>query len=223
MTLVRIVLAVVVTALPQSSADGSAGDVQKRARAAVAKADVQSKLEFGNLNEPDWLPQSSGRSMPGANIAVGAGTGSMLLYVGIAVGAFLLLLTAYRLVLNRQERVLEGEGGLQAAVGSNGPARSAEAWLQEADQLAGEGRWTEAVHALLHAAIRILSEEFGPPRASRTSRELIEQFHLDEPRRHAFRALVSTVEAAFFGGRDLEADGYRACREYALSLGRPAA
>jgi hypothetical protein len=67
--------------------------------------------------------------------------------------------------------------------------------------LAAEGRYGEAVHALLLAAIALLARRFRLPLPpSRTSRELLSAVPLEGRAREAFAGLVQTVERSWFGG-----------------------
>jgi hypothetical protein len=84
----------------------------------------------------------------------------------------------------------------------------------EAERLAAEGRWGEALHALLLQAIRHLTA--GSPvalRASYTSRELLRLVPLSGEARQAFAGLVRAVELSLFGGAPVGPDEYRENRE----------
>ncbi len=75
--------------------------------------------------------------------------------------------------------------------------------------LAAEGRYGEAVHALLLAAIALLARRFRLPLPpSRTSRELLRALPLQGPAREAFAGLVRTVERSWFGGEPVGAADY---------------
>ncbi len=90
------------------------------------------------------------------------------------------------------------------------PARS---WLREADALAAEGRYAEAVHHLLFRSI----EDIGRrrPRLVRpalTSRELAAAEALPPPARGLFARIAALVEHSLFGGRPVEAADWTAAR-----------
>lgn len=94
------------------------------------------------------------------------------------------------------------------------PARETGPSPSEAERLAAEGRWAEAVHALLLIAVRRLCARFSVPHASsRTSRELCRALPLQGEAREAFAGLVRTVEVSLFGGLPLGPDDYRASLE----------
>ena len=102
--------------------------------------------------------------------------------------------------------------GVEVAPGGAPAAASAPALnlsFDDASRLAAEGRYAEAVHALLLAAIRHFAERSRtaiPP--SRTSRELVRLLPLGPDAREAFAELVRTVELSLFGGVDLGAEDY---------------
>jgi hypothetical protein len=80
--------------------------------------------------------------------------------------------------------------------------------------LAAEGRYMEAVHALLLAAIALLSRRFRLPLPpSRTSRELLRALPLQGAAREAFAGLVGTVERSWFGGAAIGPEEYEASVE----------
>ncbi|MGZ8418453.1 MAG: DUF4129 domain-containing protein [Allosphingosinicella sp.] len=90
------------------------------------------------------------------------------------------------------------------------PARS---WLREADALAAQGRYAEAVHHLLFRSI----EDIGRrrPRLVRpalTSRELAAAEALPPPARSLFSRIAALVEHSLFGGRPVEAADWTAAR-----------
>ncbi len=90
------------------------------------------------------------------------------------------------------------------------PARS---WLREADALAAEGRYAEAVHHLLFRSIEDIARR--RPRLVRpalTSRELAAAEALPPPARSLFSRIAGLVERSLFGGRPVEAADWTAAR-----------
>jgi hypothetical protein len=80
--------------------------------------------------------------------------------------------------------------------------------------LAAQGRYTEAVHALLLTAIALLSRRFRLPLPpSRTSRELLRALPIQGAAREAFAGLVRTVERSWFGGAAIGPEEYAASVE----------
>ena len=86
--------------------------------------------------------------------------------------------------------------------------------LDDADQLAAQGRYEEAVRVLLHRSIADI-EKRAPRSISRaqTTREIARLSVLSEAAGDAFAPLVRAVERSFFGGFQLGETDYRACRE----------
>jgi hypothetical protein len=92
-------------------------------------------------------------------------------------------------------------------------AAQGRSWLREADALAAQGRYAEAVHHLLFRSI----EDIGRrrPRLVRpalTSRELAAAEALPPPARSLFARIAALVERSLFGGRPVEAADWTAAR-----------
>jgi len=90
----------------------------------------------------------------------------------------------------------------------------ARALLEDADRLAGEGRYAEAAHLLLHRSIEEI--EGRRPRAVRpalTTRDIGAMEGLPAAARGPFQAIAQVVERSFFGGRDVDAAAFAQCRK----------
>ncbi len=81
-----------------------------------------------------------------------------------------------------------------------------------AEALAADGRWAEAIHALLLETLEALSRaaRLAP---SLTSREIVERVPLPARAREALAGLVVAVEISRFGGAAAGEGDYRACLE----------
>src|SRR6185503_5336642 len=93
------------------------------------------------------------------------------------------------------------------------PVARARALLSDADRLAAEGHFAEAVHLLLFRSIEDLDAK--RPHAVKpalTSRDILDLTGLPAMARKALSRLVATVEWSFFGGRPVEAQDFAACR-----------
>ena len=85
--------------------------------------------------------------------------------------------------------------------------------LARADELAAAGRYADAMHCVLLAAMALLGRDAaGQPADSLTSWELLRAAGLAPPRRDALRDLVTRVERAWFGLRPASLDDYRQAR-----------
>ena len=101
------------------------------------------------------------------------------------------------------------------------PAAKARALLSDADRLAAEGRFAEAVHLLLFRSIEDI--EAKRPHAVKpalTSRDIFALSALPDAARRALGRLVAAVEWSYFAGRTVDASIFSECRrayeEFAL-------
>lgn len=92
-------------------------------------------------------------------------------------------------------------------------AASARSLLEAADALAREGKYAEAVHLLLFRSIEDIQQrlEGGVPR-SLTAREIGSLGRLPDRARNALGPIIRIVESSFFGGRDVDAAGWKTAR-----------
>lgn len=91
-------------------------------------------------------------------------------------------------------------------------ARAA-ALLEDADALAAQGRFAEAVHLLLFRSIDDIQEKHtGVVGRSLTSREIGALSVLPSAVRDALSPIIRIVERSFFGGRDVDASGWQEAR-----------
>ena len=117
---------------------------------------------------------------------------------------------AWSLPRRRRPAGVEVEAEEETWAPEAAPARS---WLREADALAAQGRYAEAVHHLLFRSI----EDIGRrrPRLVRpalTSRELAAAEALPPPARSLFARIAGLVEHSLFGGRPVEAADWTEAR-----------
>ena len=90
----------------------------------------------------------------------------------------------------------------------------ARALLEEADRLAAEGRYAEAVRLILFRSIEeIQGRRPHLLRPALTSRDIGRLEGLPARARDAFRGIAEMVEYSFFGGRPVDADGFGRCRQ----------
>lgn len=98
------------------------------------------------------------------------------------------------------------------------------AWLSEADRLAAEGRYADAVHYLLFHSIEDIARRRPQlRRPSLTSRELASATLLPAAVRPLFARIAALVERNLFGGRPVEATDWQAARTAYADLVRPRA
>jgi hypothetical protein len=93
------------------------------------------------------------------------------------------------------------------------PVARARALLGDADRLAAEGRFAEAVHLLLYRSLEdIDAKRPHTLKPALTSRDILTLNALPEAARRALGRLVATVEWSFFGGRQVDAQDFSECR-----------
>ena len=86
--------------------------------------------------------------------------------------------------------------------------------LDEADRLAAQGRYDEAVHLLLFRSIDDIDERWpNTVRPALTSRDISSHPRLSDVSRHIFLGLVEIVERSFFGGGAVSPADFKACRD----------
>ena len=94
------------------------------------------------------------------------------------------------------------------------PAAQGLAATVKADDLAGQGRFVEAMHLLLLQTLTALRQRLGVEFAdSLTSREILRHAQLSDPNRMLLQNIVAGVEWCHFGGHPAALADYVACRQ----------
>lgn len=161
-----------------------------------------------------WMPDA-----PYARILLG-----ILLAVGVALLVWLILdrlrHDEWSLPWRRRQAAAEDAGlGDVAWLPEAAPAR---AWLEEAEALARQGRFAEAVHCLLLRSVEDMARRRPDAvRPGLTSRELARSSLLTERARPLFAGLARTVEDSLFGGRPVGEPRWREAREAYGSFALP--
>jgi hypothetical protein len=154
----------------------------------------------------NWLAETLQALAPALNV---------IFWGGVILIAALILYAIAREILRRLP-------GTAAAIASEAPAAKpqfhptrarAQALLEEADRLAREGRFNEAVRVLLHRSINDIEETFpNVILPSLTAREIGRIEELSARGRDVFVLIARAVERSLFGGRALGASDFAACR-----------
>jgi len=138
----------------------------------------------------------------------------VLFWVGVgAVALLVVALIVRELTGVRFERRRRAAGRSQP-VDWRPDAAKARALLEDADALASEGRFDEAVRVILFRSIDDI--EGRRPRLVRpalTSRDIAALEGLPAAARPAFGLITRVVEASFFGGRPVDRAGFTECRQ----------
>ncbi|MCI4646211.1 MAG: hypothetical protein MRY64_15625 [Hyphomonadaceae bacterium] len=163
---------------------------------------------------PGWV-RAIGRFFDGLFSAIGPALG----YVGIlVVGALVVWLLWFlfgealsaRFGRTGKERDLVLDSHVEDLRPDAAAARSL---LEEADALAAEGRFAEAVHLLLFRSIEdIQTRKEGRLPTSLTAREIGGLSDLPDRARAALSPIIGVVERSFFGGRDVDSGGWQTAR-----------
>ena len=84
----------------------------------------------------------------------------------------------------------------------------------EAEELARQGSFAEAMHVLLLQSVSELRRRLGIPiAASLTSREILYRIGLTPEARAVFADIINRVEISYFGAHEPEQEEYLACRK----------
>ncbi len=99
-------------------------------------------------------------------------------------------------------------------------ARQWQLWFQDAQQMAAQSRWREAIHLLYWAAIsRLESKRLWPADRARTPREYLRLFPAADPRRGDLTGLTRSFEKTWYGVREAGPEDFNAALRMAAGLG----
>lgn len=197
-----------------SAAAAPAGDELARAHAHLL-ADRTLQFKFDQAppppETPDWLI-ALGRFLESQGPLFKA-----IVWLGLALLAILIVWLIVRAAMDRvaalRRRTPATADALPAPAPFQPPRERAMALLSEADELAGQGRFSEAARVLLHRTIEDM-ERASPLRIGEalTSREIGQLPTLSAQGRAAFARIARAVETSLFGARPLDAENFAACR-----------
>jgi hypothetical protein len=189
----------------------SAGEAQI---AAAHQAMLQTKgLQFDFLQDkppepPSWLEPLAKLLKALAPVL------QVLFWAGLAAAALLILYLIGRELIGVRMRRRPPRGQAAAPAVWRPEPPKARALLEDADRLAADGRYDEAVRLLLHRSIDEFSgRRPGVVRPALTSRDIGALAAMPERARDAFGRIARAVEASFFAARPLDADGFAQCRQ----------
>lgn len=196
----------------------AADTAEKSLAAAHAKLLAAKDLQFDFTTyqppppPPDWLAklmQALGKAfVAAAPVMKYVFWGGLIL--GVALIAWFLVRDLIRIRPGERVKPVNLTEGVQPW---RPGAAKARALLSDADALAAEGRFAEAVHLLLARSIDDFSDHRpGVVRPALTSRDLARLEAMPAEARGAFAAIAQVVERSLFGGRPVDADGFAACR-----------
>jgi hypothetical protein len=151
-----------------------------------------------------------------------------LLWAVIAVGAAALLWALYNRIRFGEWRLRlprrASAGGLPSEEDWSPEAAGARSWLEEADALARQGLFAEAIHHLLFRSVEdIANRRPALIQPALTSRELAAAAAIPGRAREPFAAIALLVERSLFGGRPVNEGDWRMAREAYSAFALPAA
>jgi hypothetical protein len=174
-------------------------DPRNAAREVIRALDLQTDLPHEReLSAPFWL-----------NFHLSPQSFDVMLWALIILGLGLILWSV-------RDRLRPPKAAPQAEAPAASPAsRRLDDAQAEAEDLAGEGRFVEAMHVLLLRSLdemrRRLALEF---KESLTSREILAHAPLCARGRGALSAIIQAVERSYFGGSAGRYEDYVACRSH---------
>jgi hypothetical protein len=192
---------------------GAQPDPRTEARKVLSDPAYQRELPARPEDRPDRspfnrveVPGDGGGKVVLPTLSAGMALGQVIFIVLLVV---VIVLLAGWIVQNLARRRREEPADAGPGLMGEAEAIQAEPQFEDAARLAAEGRYAEAVHALLLAAIRHFAQRARVTiEPSRTSRELVRTLPLGPDVREAFAELVRTVELSLFGGAPVAAEDY---------------
>ena len=197
-----------------AGADGAADRVAAAHQALLKEPGLQFEFEAEPPppDLPDWL-----RAFLDALSGVLGGLQpvfQVLFWTAIAVLVGLILYFIVReLVRHYRKEAAGGKASDDTIADWRPPVARARALLSDADRLAAEGRYAEAVHLLLFRSIEdIDAKRPHAVKPALTSRDILDLQALPAIARRSLSRLVTTVEWSFFGGPPVGPEAFSACR-----------
>jgi hypothetical protein len=222
--------------LPVPGVTQTSAEIEQTARSLQSDLEVQRRLPSDREPAPQGSrpgrgQQPSGESSPdspwdsspdspspGAGIPWGgwASLDKVLVWMGVFCGLALLASYVSESLLAWRQRIQSGGSELESIeAGTASPSpRTGSGILTEADVLAAQGQYADAMHLLLMAALSALRRRPDVEmRSSQTSRELLRTLSLGAAERDALQKIIVSVELAWFGEKPSGALDYASVRE----------
>lgn len=191
-------------------------EVQRAAESVLARTDYQRRLPYGGAEPDGGAGLRLGRAAPGADEGtprpLSVSVPPMLVWILAAAAGLALVLWA-RHEFGHATRLpslaadeSETDGRAPPTLPRRGPRAPV---LDDAERLAAEGRFAEAIHALLLGSLARLA-----PARALTAREVLRQADVGDEARSALAALVGEAERVHFAGGAAGAGEFERCREH---------
>lgn len=172
----------------------------------------QIQYDFPSIKPPDPPPEWLAKI-----IEFLSGASSGIRYFIYALAALLFLYILYRIFpafrIWVDQRFVRTSPDTEADVWQPEINR-ARALLEEAEALAAEGYYAEAVHLLLWRSIGIIGTRLPKLlKPSLTARDIARAPELPDDARAAFATIADVVELSLFGRRPVDREGWERCRD----------
>jgi len=188
--------------------------------------DILSADKDLQTERPEWTPepmQFKRREPPNAFFlaigkffqAIGGLVGYLLMaLIAVAIAAALYFIFGESLTLRGKQKPEKIAPEISEMPDMRPEEAAAIALLEDADALAATGRFAEAVHLLLFRSIGDIQEKRqGSVPRSLTAREIGTLDTLPGRVRAALSPIITVVERSFFGGREVDAEGWKSARQ----------
>jgi hypothetical protein len=166
-------------------------------------------VEPADTTDLDWLGDAVAFVLKWLSVAGFAAAGGFVLFAAYRAWQTM------RLRPRRNDR--DGDHGDPGS--GYGEAPSTQARLTDAEAMARQGSYAEAIHLLLLAVVEIMRQHTDQTIApAMTARELVRATTLGDDRRVDLADLVATSERGHFGGRPADLPTFEQCRDRAQRL-----
>lgn len=200
--------------------DARADGIARAHQALLAQHDLQ--FDFAPALAPpkpphwlaallEWLARTIGHGMKALSPAF-----PIIFWGGLAIIAIMVLVFIAREIVGPRGWGLrkKGVGPANLDADMRPSAAKARTLLADADRLAAEGQFGEAVHLLLFRSIEDIDARWPHLlRPALTSRDIAAHAGLPPTARDTFAGLARVVERSFFGGAKVGAEDFAHCRD----------
>lgn len=203
---------------PARAQTADASRIDEAAKAALSDPRIQTELPgIAKPVVPRVRPRPREEGQPW-NLGAGA---KVVLWVVVAIAAAALIYLILKEVSGLRTRWRRKPAGGEAASELTPEAEIEEGdrLVAEADRLAAQGRFAEAIHLMLvHGLRRLEAEGMAGVRRAFTAREVLRRSSLPRRAKDLLAVIVAAVEFSHFGGRAADAKIYGDCRTAFLSF-----
>lgn len=173
------------------------------------------------LPQPDPEPEADEDDSEPANLAWLADVLEVVSYGLLAGAVIFVVYTSARAFMNMRLRPRRSDldaAGDDAWDARDGAEEARPTQFADAEALARQGAYGEAIHALLLVVVEAMRRRYDTVRPALTARELVRLIELGAGRHQDFADLVGAAELGHFGGRAIDRETYENSHERAKRL-----